>query len=183
MTDAEPPVIRPATVADAETIAAVHVVAWQETYAGLLPEAFIAAQSIVKRAQMWRAVLDVEGTAAFLAEVDGAAIGFAACGVQRTSELAEAGYRGEIQSIYLLERAKRRGLGRRLMARCAQFLAERGLTGASAWVLRENVAARRFYEQLGGIALDTPAPESHGPGVIEIAYGWADLARLTAVKD
>jgi hypothetical protein len=48
----------------------------------------------------------------------------------------------------------------------------------SLWVLEDNGPARRFYERLGG----TPIAEKRG-GLVEVAYGWSDLRRLSERAD
>jgi len=49
--------IRPAGLDDAPAIAAIHVAAWQETYAGLLPPEMIAAQTVERRLAAWTRIL------------------------------------------------------------------------------------------------------------------------------
>ena len=53
-----------------------HVEAWRESYAGLVPDAVLAALDPHVRAAMWRDVL-AKGGAVHLAERDGAIVGFA----------------------------------------------------------------------------------------------------------
>lgn len=167
--------IRPATGDDAETIAALHVAAWGETYAGLAPAEILAAYTLERRVAQWRATLSggEAAPAVFLAlDAKGAPLGFAACGAQQSGILGERGYAGEFQAVYLLKAAQRRGLGRRLMRGMAQELRARGVEWASLWVLRQNFPARRFYEKLGGRKI---AVEGSWNGVPEVAYGWRDL--------
>jgi GNAT superfamily N-acetyltransferase len=118
------PVIRIATVADAETIAAIHVAAWKETYTGLVPDSLIAAQSVGDRTERWRHIL-VSGawdeTTTFLVRTStGQAVGFGSCGRQRTIDLHALGFDGEIYAIYLLQSAQGQGVGRRLLAAMAR---------------------------------------------------------------
>lgn len=50
---------------------------------------------------------------------------------------------------------------------------------ASLQVLRTNTAARRFYERYGA-ELIAERKEARPDGVlVEVAYGWANLAKLT----
>ncbi|PWB82944.1 MAG: GNAT family N-acetyltransferase [Methylocystaceae bacterium] len=174
--------IRPATDADAEAIAAVHVAAWRETYEGLAPAEVLAALSVEERAARWRAVLSEPDaptrSAVFLALAeDGSAAGFASCGPQRREALSAAGYKGEFSAVYILKSAQRRGVGRRLMALMAENLLARSLDRASLWVLRNNFPSRRFYEALGGRKI---AYEGLWHGVPEVAYAWRDLTRLVS---
>lgn len=174
--------IRPATAADAEVIAQVHVASWRETYPGLVPPSILAGLSVAERAKMWRKILRqpdaFQRSAVFVAERSGAVIGFAACGDQRSSKLETRGFAAEIFALYLLRSDQGLGLGRLLMAELARTLAGRVQQGASLWVLRENLAARRFYERLGGELVGEKEDRREEGILVEVAYGWTALDRL-----
>jgi ribosomal protein S18 acetylase RimI-like enzyme len=106
-------------------------------------------------------------------------VGFGACGRQRDERLAASGYGGEIGALYILRAHQHRGIGRALMAALARALAELGHDAASLWVLRENAPARAFYEALGGEIVGEKSDASPGGTLVELAYGWRDLSRLT----
>lgn len=168
--------LRRAILADAPAIGALHVASWRETYTGLVPDAMLTGLTFEARTAMWSAVLadpDAFGRAAlFVAEEDGRAVGFGACGDQRDNALADAGFGGEIGAVYVLRSHQQRGAGRALIGALFRALSDRGHAAASLWVLRENTAARAFYEGLGGeiVAERTEA------ALTEIAYGWRNLA-------
>ena len=86
---------RQATPADADALGHAHVEAWREAYAGLVPDAVLAALDPQVRAAMWRDVL-AKGGAVHLAERDGAIVGFASGGPQRDASLP---YSGEIRAM------------------------------------------------------------------------------------
>lgn len=172
--------IRPATLADAQTIAALHVACWGETYTSLAPAEILAEYTLETRLAQWRETLDGAGPQqpppnVFLALREGSAIGFSACGAQQSGILGERGYAGEFQAIYLLKEAQQLGAGRGLMRVMAQALRERGIEWGSLWVLRHNFTARKFYEKLGGRKIGV---EGDWRGVPEVAYGWRDLRLL-----
>jgi ribosomal protein S18 acetylase RimI-like enzyme len=134
----------------------VHVQAWQESYRGLVADDALAALSIERNEQMWRAVLaqDPAATAVHVVERendgeqgDREIVGFGAAGAARSPLL---GADGEITAIYLLDAVKRRGLGRRLLAGLLRALAAQGHGSAGLWVLLDNHGTRRFYEAMGG---------------------------------
>ncbi len=174
--------IRPATVGDAEAIARVHVASWRETYMGLVPPPVLAELSVAERAKMWREILrrpdNFQRTGVFVAERSGSVIGFAAGGDQRSSELGARGFAAEIFALYLLGCDQGLGLGRLLMAELARALLGRVQRGVSLWVLRENLAARRFYERLGGELVGEKEDRWEDGLLVEVAYGWTDLDRL-----
>lgn len=177
------PAIRQAVSDDARAIADIHVQAWRETYAGLLPKSLLDGLSVDRREAWWRTVLD--GTvkperAVYLAADDQErTVGFSCYGPQRNPELDTAGYDGEIEAIYLLDDAKRQGTGRRLMETMAAAMLADGYKGAALWVLSDNNPARRFYEALGGSIISKREERRSDDLVLqEVAYGWRDLGRL-----
>lgn len=178
-----PATIRIAVPADAAALAALHVTAWRETYAGLMPDAVLAGLSVEGRAVRWQRILS-EGApnnrspAVFLAACGSHLVGFAAGGAQRDPILRDQGFAGEIDAIYILRRAQRMGLGRALTAAVAQALRAHGHHAASLWVVKDNSPARGFYERLGGMLVGEKEERREAMTLIEVAYGWRNLDRL-----
>ncbi len=175
--------IRAATAVDAGAIAAVHVACWRESYPGLVADRILSGLSIEKRAASWLRILNDPSanhdTAVYVAaDRDGSILGFGACSGQRTHDLADGGFAGEFQSIYVLRQAQRRRLGAALMAAMAQDLESRGLVGAALWVLRGNTPARGFYEAVGGGIVGERDERRDGQVLPEVAYGWRRLPPL-----
>jgi ribosomal protein S18 acetylase RimI-like enzyme len=175
--------IRVARAADAPAIAAVHVDAWRETYAGLVPAHVLSGLSLDRRTEVWGRIISkpeaFNSSAVFVTEREGAVVGFGCCGLQRAEILNAQGYDGEISSIYLLRSVQRCGFGLALMSAMGQELQRRHLQAASLWVLRENQKACRFYEKLGGdIVGDKKDIREDGVVFVEVAYGWRDLGAL-----
>ncbi len=165
--------VRDAVEADLEGIARVHVQGWRETYKGFLAPAALAGMSVEERMRMWQgAFTHANPRAKFLvAEADGGEIvGFARAAPVLAKEPDLLGAEAEIFAIYLLDKVKRQGVGRRLMSGVFDHLRSQGFRSVGLWVLKENLPARRFYEALGG----TPGPEQafdlRGQMVTEVAY-------------
>lgn len=158
--------LRTAGIDDAAALARVHVQAWRETYAGILPQAHLDALSVAEHEERWRGWLSIPTTAVHVAERDGEVVGFTSAGP--AFEGAPAGYEAEIYAIYVLRKAQGEGLGRRL------FDASREATGGRAlvvWALERN-PWRRFYEKLGGRVVATRETTIDGETLTEVAYGW-----------
>jgi len=166
--------LRPAVPFDAEGIARVHVQAWRETYAGIMPDERLAALSVAERTQRWRDImaLPAPDAALFVAFNGPALVGFGHCGRQRSPQLA---YAGEFTAIYVLKEVQRTGVGRGLMMSMKEHLQGCGIASASLWVVKENARARAFYEALGGEAVAEKTEHRGGYSLNEIAYGWRDL--------
>ena len=169
-------IIRRASLADAEALAQVHEATWRETYVGLSWVQMLNARTAEERAAGWRDVLSGETehlSTTYVAErPDGRLAAFASCGAQRHRDFADAGYGGEFTAVYVLKTDQRRGLGTRLMKAMMADLGERGLTGFTLWVPRENIPARSLYEQLGAKLLGQREVTRVPGGLVEVAYGW-----------
>jgi len=185
--------IRRAEAGDAAAIAAAHVAAWHQAYAGLVPARMLNAFSVAGRTGRWQRILTApdpsRASSVFVAVArDGGTIGFGSCGRQPAPDLVAAGFAGEFSALYLLAAHQRRGVGRRLMRLMAQDLLAREMRGAALWVLRDNEPARRVYEGLGaGVAgqrvetVDEFISGERSPTqdvLHEVAYGWPDLSVL-----
>jgi ribosomal protein S18 acetylase RimI-like enzyme len=171
--------IFPSGPADAEALAHVHVTSWRETYAGLLPDAFLARMSEPGFARRFRRALslvdDVTPEMTLAAADRQGIVGYASGGPSRRGVAGE----GEITVLYVLRSAQGHGLGRRLLAETARALAARGATSLMISVLRDNRPARAFYEHLGGVA--EPPRREPGPGGVllwEVAYRWPDIRSI-----
>ncbi len=170
--------IRAAQLEDAAAIARVHVDSWRAAYRDILPASFLDALSYEAREQRWRewwTQADPQRWL-FVAEDDaGRIIGFAAGGPERDGI---AGYGGEVYAIYLAPETFHRGIGRRLMAVCADKLIDQGFSAGLVWALEDNRSARAFYEALGGQLMGAKPVTIGGTPLTEVAYGWPDLCIL-----
>jgi len=171
-------VIFPAGPTDAEALARVHVESWRDTYRGLLPDAYLARMSVEGHARRFARLLIKPGPDdVTLALADRWSIsGYAQGGPSRRGVSGEA----EVATLYLLRGAQAQGLGRRLLGDTARALAGLGARSLVISVLRDNLAARGFYEHLGGQA--EPPRQEPGPGgalLYEVAYRWPDITALT----
>lgn len=155
----------------------MHVDSWRTTYAGLMPDDFLAGLAYDAQERRWAGILAVQGPASFVYVVEqgGEMVGFASGGREREGDPT---YTGELYAIYLLEEHQRRGLGRVLVGAVASRLAEAGHRSMLVWVLKENIAARGFYEHLGGAFLRSARRDVAGLELEEAGYGWLDLDPL-----
>jgi ribosomal protein S18 acetylase RimI-like enzyme len=181
--------IRRARPGDAAAIAAVHVAAWRSAYAGILPDEYLANLSEPRLAAFYqRAILDRrEGHAVFVATAsggdqprdsgaEGGVVGFASGGRARRGGVAA----GEVETLYVLDDYRERGIGRRLMRAMAAHLRAIGCNSAMAWVLGDN-PSRFFYRRLGARMTMTEGIRVAGQGVVQQAMLWDPIeALLTA---
>ena len=164
--------IRPATLGDAPAIARVHVSSWRSTYRDVLPEQFLASLSETGYSDRWQRVIGEGATRIYVAEDEDGVVGFASGGRERAGE---EGYEGELYAIYVIDSAQRRGFGRELVRAAVDGLRELRLRDMLIWVLRDNLAARSFYERLGGVFVRAQPITIGATTLEEVSYGWRRL--------
>ena len=141
--------IRAAQANDVRRIAQIHVRAWQWAYPDLLPAAFLARLSVVRRATYWRRWLAEAAPhrQLWLVSRDMRRIGFAATGPSRDADGDPS--TGEIHALYLEPAAVGTGAGRTLCGHAEAHLRHEGFRAATLWTFEWNARARRFYERRG----------------------------------
>ncbi len=183
--------VRRARPADAIAIAAVHVAAWRSAYAGILPDAYLARLSVPRQAAHYDTAIRA-GAGVLVASASGVDVGFGSgsrvvgfttagrarigseIGGQRLAE-------GEVETLYLLDDFRERGIGRRLLRSAAAHLAATGCRSAFLWVLRDN-PSRWFYARLGGRAVAEAAIQVGGQSVMQTAFVWDPIEKLLAAS-
>lgn len=168
--------IRAATIEDAPAIARVHVASWRSTYRTLLPGDFLDSLSEVGYAERWQRFIGEAGNLVYVIEDAGRLVGFASGGRERAGE---AGYRGELYAIYVLDDFQRRGYGHQLVHAVVDGLRKMGLDDMIIWVLRDNAPARKFYEKLGGRYVRAQFITIGSATLQEVSYAWPTLDALT----
>ena len=177
--------VRRARPADAISIASVHVAAWRSTYPGILPDDFLARLSVPRQAAHYDAAIR-SSTGVFVAAASGAdvppgsgsrIIGFATAGRARGGEFTRRLAEGEVETLYVLDDWRDRGVGRKLMRAAAGYLAEIGCKSCFLWVLRDN-PSRWFYQRLGGKPTAEALIRFAGANVPQTAFVWDPIERL-----
>lgn len=165
--------VRPATLADAADIARVQTESWQTSYRGILPDSILDTMDPARRIGTRREILS-DAAALNLVAYDTThhdLVGFANAGAARRHTSGGAGATtGELYEIYILDRAKRFGLGRELFDVVRDWCRARQMTEMVVWVLENNAYARRFYEVMGGQLAGRIHSTVRGHGVVEVSY-------------
>jgi GNAT superfamily N-acetyltransferase len=142
--------IRAAGPEDAESIAVVHIRAWQDAYRGLMPQGYLDSLSLKRRCEDWERILaetDWPRAGVFVAQGCAGVVGFAHVGPARDDDAG--GDAGEVNAIYVLASVWGTGAGRALMTAGVETLRDAHFGEATLWVLGTNARARRFYEVAG----------------------------------
>jgi GNAT superfamily N-acetyltransferase len=169
--------IRRASTLDAAAIAAVHVAAWQDTYAGILPTPYLANLSRTGLVNQYhRGIQDRSGGHAVFVATDGdRVVGFASGGRSRRGGLAA----GEVHTLYLLDDYRDQGLGRRLLRAMAAHLSAIGCGSVMLWVLAANPSFW-FYRHLAGRPVARETIRVAGQAVEQVAIRWEPIDSLLA---
>ena len=89
-------------------------------------------------------------------------------------------YPFEITSLQIRPHWQKKGLGRALVGRAADFIAAKGSQTMAVRVLAPN-PNRAFYEKLGARQITVQDYDWEGYMTEEVLYGWEDVSRLRGV--
>ncbi|MDD4617087.1 MAG: GNAT family N-acetyltransferase [Alphaproteobacteria bacterium] len=140
--------LRPATQEDLAAVAHLHVKAWRQAYAPLLPQEIIEAIDVDERLKMWQEDFGKDGSSLIMACMGDKPIGFAAFGPAR--DTGAKGW-GEIYAIYLLRESCGKGVGFALFKKAKEELLKGGFDRIYLWTLSTNNRAIAAYERWGGL--------------------------------
>jgi len=178
-------IIREAKLEDAEDIAFVHTMAWKESYPGMIDQDYldheVTLESRIKRRREGLSNPDSQHTH-LLAEYKGKTVAFACYGPFRENVHVTSPPEGEISAIYILDKAKRKGIGQKLFHTIICALLKNDIQSMGIWVLQNNHPARHFYKKMGGIIDLTDVPISIGEKeYTECLYRYNDLTHIIDV--
>jgi GNAT superfamily N-acetyltransferase len=159
--------IRAARSTDTPDIARIHVEAWRDAYAALLPPEYLARLDSKIEAARWSRANRVEST--LVADAEGEVVGYAITGPARRRAVPG----GEIYALYVETDWREQGIGRALIEAAFAGFRRRGLTEAVIWCLEGNFAGRGFYERCGGRRLSESRIEDvAGMPLPTVGYHW-----------
>jgi ribosomal protein S18 acetylase RimI-like enzyme len=175
--------LRPATEADAEAIAAIHVAGWQGAYGGIVEQAYLDSLSVAERTETWRKYMAAGDMHILVAhDAQGAAAGFASFGKLKTAPPGASPirppYSAEIYALYILPAFWRQGLGGQLLRAAARQLREARHKSLCLWVLEKNARGVGFYKKMGGERVGKKEIEIGPTRAREICFGWRDTVAL-----
>lgn len=152
------------SLADAEELARVHVQAWREAYAELLPERFYDDAARASRQVMWSGLLSREdaGERFRVARREGRIVGLVARGAATDHQGHPPERDEQLYALYVLSSCYGLGVGQALLD---EALGERP---AQLWVAKDNARARRFYAKNGFTADGTEQVDPDLDGLVEI---------------
>lgn len=166
--------VRTARPEDAADLARIYIESWQDTYAGVISHALLAAMSLKGHTARWRATIratDRNGAVLVAEDAQFGPVGLCSLGAARDRAL---GFEGEVYTLYVDPAFLGRGAGRALLAGAFDTLKERKLRSCLIWSHARNNACF-FYEAMGGRRIATRTTRLMGELTPEIAFGWKRL--------
>ena len=182
--------IRRARPSDAISIGSVHVAAWRSTYPGILPDDFLARLSVPRQAAHYDAAIRSASTGVLVASASGSDVpqgsgsrvfGFATAGRSRGGDFTRRLAEGEVETLYVLDDWRDRGVGRKLMRAAGAHLSEIGCKSCFLWVLRDN-PSRWFYQRIGGKPAAEALIQFAGAKLPQTAFVWDPIEKLLAAS-
>ena len=135
--------IRAARAADAVEVARIYIDSWNAGFGDLMPHRTVT-QELVAR---WQAdLVKPERHRWWVAELDGAIVGFAGIGPSRDPVDPQL---GELDTIAVEPSHWRSGIGQRLMSTAIEHLIADGYREAVVWTLANYPRGQRFYAATG----------------------------------
>jgi len=164
--------VRTARPDDAADLARIYIESWQDTYAGVISHALLAAMSRKSHTARWQATIKGGGTVLVAEDAHYGPIGLCSLGAARDGGV---GFEGEIYTLYVDPSFIGRGTGRALLAGAFDAFKERKLRSCLIWAHSRNNACF-FYEAMGGVRVATRTTRLMGELTPEIGFGWKKLA-------
>ena len=168
--------IRESKLSDTESLGRVHSQVWQETYPGLMPAEFLSRRGSVEARTEMRRLIFASTTPLschLLVENDEErVVGFGDCGpAKETGQFAPA----EINTLYLLQEAQGKGLGKKLLFKMLTHLASKNFGAAALKTNAGSANSNAFYRHCGGQIAGQIKDETW----LDTVYIWPDLKIFT----
>ena len=168
---------REATPDDAEQIAQLHSLSWQQNYIGIWNDEFLNSDVLDNRRQIWQQRLTKPASTQYVivAEANEVIHGFACTYMDKDPVWGTL-----LDNLHVHAEQKGRGLGTLLIKSAAGWAHwKRPDSGFYLWVLPQNTKARRFYEKLGATNHELVYQATPDGGTsASYRYVWTDLTTL-----
>lgn len=144
--------IRSGKIADAETLAPLAVVIFNDAFAGNplnKPEDMRVYIEQAFSLEQTRRELGEADSIFFIAEIEGEMIGYAKLKENSTENCIADENPIELQRLYVLKNFHGQGIAEKLMNECFKIAREKNYQTIWLGVWEHNLRARKFYEKLG----------------------------------
>lgn len=136
--------VRTAKAEDVNKIAQLYVHNHKETYKNLLPAEYFETLTENYAKEKWQSYIADEGSRVWVAEENGAFLGFVASTADE--EFTDAWY---LDSLHVCESARGRGVGTALIKAVGKYAFDNGYKKMSICIVKGNDGAGDLYRKLG----------------------------------
>jgi ribosomal protein S18 acetylase RimI-like enzyme len=164
--------VRLATPSDIQSIAAIHIESWKDSYKNDLPTEFFAGKIDRILSQHWNEIEIQNKNIVLVAEED-SLVGFVAIWCRPIPY---------IDNLHVKPSHRSKQIGSILMKTAARELIDKGHKKAYLWVFESNEKAKRFYKRLGGIQKELEQKAIFGYKVLNRKIVWDDLSILARIN-
>ena len=174
-------VFRKARQEDAQQVAALHTISWQQNYRGIFSDYYLDHEVPPNRIKVWKDRLThpSKNQYVLLAEEKGTIVGFVCAYLNQ-----DATYGTYLDNLHVSAKMQGSGIGTHLMGKLANELKTLTKQGIYLWVVEGNDLAINFYDNLKGKALDTVKADDIGDApFLKIRYVWSNLLELQNATD
>ncbi|GAB3707132.1 GNAT family N-acetyltransferase [Spirosoma flavus] len=168
---------REATPADAESIAQLHSLSWQQNYRGIWSDEFLDNHVVENRRVVWQQRLSQpkDNQYVIVASDNETICGFA-CAYAHDNTI----WGTLLDNLHVHKQHKGRGIGTELIRRTATWAyREQADSSFYLWVLVKNTSARKFYEGLGAVNQEEVSVKNPDGSFTDCCrYVWPDITTL-----
>ncbi|SFD97064.1 GNAT family N-acetyltransferase [Spirosoma endophyticum] len=168
---------REATSNDAEQIARLHSLSWQQNYRGIWRDEFLNGPVPENRQHVWqeRLMQPTPNQYIIVAESEGTIYGFACIHVDKDPIWGTL-----LDNLHVHAKQKGKGIGTFLIKSAARWTYHKNpKSGFYLWVLPQNSNARTFYENLGATNAELVSQKCPDGGFYpSYRYVWPDVLKL-----
>ncbi|QMW02192.1 GNAT family N-acetyltransferase [Spirosoma foliorum] len=168
---------REATPTDAEQIAQLHSLSWQQNYRGIWRDEFLDGPVLENRRKTWHSRLSQPKPNQHIIVAESAGL---VCGFSCTYADEDPVYGALLDNLHVQAEQKGQGIGTILIKSAARWVYTKNpQSGFYLWVLKQNTSAQKFYAHLGGVNRELVTHETADGGSSEAyRYVWPDLTKL-----
>jgi ribosomal protein S18 acetylase RimI-like enzyme len=172
---------REATNQDAELIAQLHSISWQENYKAIWNDDFLKGPVLQNRRQVWQQRLNQPNPDQHIIVAQSMET---LCGFTCAYYNNDPVWGTLLDNLHVQASHKGQGIGTALIKLAARWsYTKDSKSGFFLWVLEQNTPARSFYEKLGAINQGWETHANPGGGSsIACRYAWPDIAKLILAK-
>lgn len=173
--------LRSAVKNDWQAIATLHAKSWQQNYRGTFSDHFLDNEVLIDRFTVWKDRLESPKRNQFIhiVETENSFVAFVCGNIDEDSE-----YGTLIDNLHVDSKFIGQRIGEKLMISAARFLEEKDKTSMYLWVLTSNAKAIKFYERMGGKALETVNDFDIGDREItKTRYYWSSLKLIKGFRN